>query len=245
MKNKKNILLGVWLLLLGGLFFGIQKLGSITPPQPPIDGKLPGPPPFDLAKVKAAWPQIQAHASAPPLGPKETPYTVIEFGDFECPPCGLTRPRLEKMLKGLGGKANLIFVNCPIRSHPYAIPAAEASLVAAAQGKFWPMYDTLYTNQENLEPGYYGDYAAKIGLNKIQFQKTFETHQYKAQVADSSKFCTSLGINSTPTVALRDNATGNIKIIPYGQGGKTLFAFLEKPDFTVPAVPAPKQASAQ
>jgi hypothetical protein len=35
--------------------------------------------------------------------------------------------------------------------HPYAEGAAEAAEAAAAQGRFWPMHDMLFTNQHALD----------------------------------------------------------------------------------------------
>ena len=35
------------------------------------------------------------------------------------------------------------------------MPAAEASMAANAQGKFWPMHDKLFANQGTLDEAHY------------------------------------------------------------------------------------------
>ena len=237
-RKPKWLILAVWFVLLGGLFAFIMNYHpGETPPLPPGGENAPiGP---DPAKLAAQWSQIQAHAVAPARGPASAPYTMIEFGDFQCPPCGKTRPKIEAMLAKYPTQANLIFLNYPIsKIHKWALPSAQAAMFAASQGKFWEMYDTLYQNQDNLEPGYYGDYATKIGLNKQQMEDAISSKKYLNAVNDDLQFANSLEVSSTPTVMCRDNKTGKIQVIPYGHGGDTLFKFLDNPPWAVSAKPA-------
>ncbi len=214
MGTKKVVLLGVWLALLAGLVVGINVMGSrqggggqggATPSQPA--------PKLDTDKLAAQWPQIVAHAAAPPRGDANARYTIAEFGDFQCPQCGKARPLLETLLKQYPTQVNLIFLHRPFPNlHQWAIPAGQASEIAAAQGKFWPIYDVLYAHQDNLETGFYGDYAAQAGLNKAQFQKAFDAGQGLDQVQASSKLADDLGIQLTPTLLIRDNVAKTLTI---------------------------------
>jgi protein-disulfide isomerase len=209
--NKRAVLLVVWLAILGGLFALITRLNiagdSAQPPPPPSLTNL------TAANVQAQWPQIVTHASAPPRGPANAAYTLAEFGDFQCPQCGKMRPVVEALIARSGGKANLIFLHRPFpQMHPWAKPSAEASLAAAAQGKFWPMYDALYSHQDDLEPGYYDGYAADVGLNVAQFKADLAAHKYLPQVTQDARFADSLSVEVTPTLLVRDNATGKITI---------------------------------
>src|SRR5579875_2763716 len=186
-KNKKSVLLVVWLVLLGGLLFGITHFnsgGDGTTPPPPDDP--PPPPSVVLAK---RWPEILAHAAAPPRGNAKAPYTLAEFGDFQCPQCGKVRPLIEQLLAKYPNQVNLIFLHRPLpRPHQWAIPAAEASAAAASQGKFWPMYDVLYSHQDDLEPGFYTQYAAQAGLNYKQFAGALKTATPRQTVKQASDF---------------------------------------------------------
>lgn len=168
---------------------------------------------MDVGILAAQWPQIVAHAVAPARGQPDTPYTLAEFGDFQCPQCGKARPILEKLLAQYPRQINLIFIHRPFpQLHQWAIPAGAASEIAASKGKFWPMYDVLYSHQDDLETGFYGDYAAQAGLNKADFKKAFGSGQGVNQVSAAATFADSLNIQSTPTILVHDNKSGTIKI---------------------------------
>jgi protein-disulfide isomerase-like protein with CxxC motif len=74
------------------------------------------------------------------------------------------------------------------------------------------MYDMLYSHQDDLEPGFYGDYAAKIGMNKAHFNAAFAAKQGAQTVSDDMAFDSSIGVQETPTVLLHDNKTGKVTI---------------------------------
>ena len=210
--NQKSVLVAVWLALLGGLFFAISKLNNVV--APPLPAQTPPAPLMNVATLQQRWPEIVAHAAAPPRGDPHARYTLVEFGDFQCPQCGKARPVVEAMLAQAPGQVNLLFFHRPFpQMHQWALPAAEASEAAAAQGKFWPMYDTLYSHQDDLEPGYYAAYASGLGLDATTFQAALTSHKYQSQVAQASHLADALNIELTPTMLLRDNATG--RITPY------------------------------
>ena len=182
---KKSILLGVWIVLLGGLLYGVTHFGNGNTANPNLPP--PGAPRYfpDPAKMAAAWPAIVQHAAAPPRGPAHAPYTLAEFGDFQCPQCGKAYPVVEKLLVQNPTQVNLLFVHRPFPKdsqgnvmHQWAIPSAVAADAAAQQGKFWPMYDYLYTHQDDLEPGFYPQYAenAGDGCEQVQCRQRVACH---------------------------------------------------------------------
>ncbi len=211
---KKVILLVVWLALLGGLIFWIKTMGGSGGPGETAGPAKPVPAPvLNTAMLEAKWPQIVAQAAAPPRGSAAAPYTIAEFGDFQCPQCGKVYPLLETLLQKYPAQVNLIFLHRPFPVlHQWAVPAGQASEIAAASGKFWPMYDILYTHQDNLETGYYGDYAAQAGLDKAKFKAAFDAGQGQSQIKAASAFADSLGVQETPTILLRDNAAKKVTI---------------------------------
>ena len=166
---------------------------------------------IDTARLAVNWPAVMAHAAAAPRGDAGAPYTLVEFGDFQCPPCGSARPVLEQMLRQSPHQVNLVFVHRPLpRVHPWALSAGEAGQAAAVQGRFWPMYDILYSHQAHLEPSFYGQYAASIGLSQKQFQAAVQSHQYQKRVEADAGFADSFHIFATPTLLVRDNRSGAV-----------------------------------
>lgn len=227
--NKKVILLVVWLALLGGLGYWISHSNSHPPG---VQANVGGPPPgsgLDPATLATQWKQIVAHASAPPRGKPNAPFTIAEFGDFQCPQCGKAKPAIDQILAKYPDKVNLIFIHRPFPfrndgsvMHEWAIPSAEASEIAAAHGKFWQMYDQLYANQDRLQPGFYPGYAAKIGLDQAQFQTAFNSHVYRDKVNATQSFSDAIHMEQTPTFVVRDNATGKIGVYIALQGVEDL-----------------------
>ncbi len=210
--QKQIAVLLVMLALLGVLGFYMNSVGSGT--------SLPGTPPkptpaptLSTASLEAKWPQIVTNAAAPARGSANARYTMAEFGDFQCPQCGKAYPVLETILKKYPAQVNLLFLHRPFpQIHQWALPASQAAAIAAAQGKFWPMYDTLYTHQDNLEPGYYSTYAGLVGLNKEQFKDAFDAGTGQPQIKAASTFADSVGIQETPTILLRDNKAKTVTI---------------------------------
>src|SRR5580658_5360222 len=85
------------------------------------------------------------------LGPETAPVKLVEYGDYECPSCGQAYPVVKELLERLGSRVQLVFRNFPLATvHPHAERAAEAAEVAASQGQFWAMHDTLFENQNAL-----------------------------------------------------------------------------------------------
>ncbi len=153
------------------------------------------------------------HAASAPYGNKNAPYSLVEFGDFQCPQCGKMEPEIFGFVDKNKDMVNMYFVHRPFaQMHKYALGAAETSQIAAARGKFWPMYQALYDHQSDLEPGFLSGYATQVGIDAASFNKDYASHKYLDQVKESSTFCDSLGVRSTPTVAIRDNKTGDILV---------------------------------
>ena len=89
-------------------------------------------------------------------GAATAPIRVVEMSDFQCPWCrkftvesadSLDREYVQT------GKVRWIFINYPLTQiHPNAAAAAEMAMCAAKRGKFWPMHDLLFRNQERWAP---------------------------------------------------------------------------------------------
>ena len=84
-------------------------------------------------------------------GAQDAPVTIVEYGDFECPFCGQAEQVIRELLAQTGYDVRYVWRHLPLSDvHPYAQLAAEASEAAAAQDRFWEMYDLLLTHQGDL-----------------------------------------------------------------------------------------------
>ncbi len=80
-------------------------------------------------------------------GPAGAKVTIVEYSDFECPFCGRAMPTIKKILETYPDNVRLVFRQYPLPFHQYAQKAAEASLCAKDQGKFWEYHDQLFASQ--------------------------------------------------------------------------------------------------
>ena len=85
-------------------------------------------------------------------GPDDAPVTLVEYGDYECPYCGMAHPIVQKAQRELGKQLRFVFRNFPLaEAHPHARLAAQAAEAAGGQGRFWEMHDMLFEQQDKLE----------------------------------------------------------------------------------------------
>jgi Na+/H+ antiporter NhaA len=132
-------------------------------------------------------------------GPTDAPVTVVEYGDFECPYCGLAEPVVRELLRDFGD-VRYVWRHLPLNDvHPHAQLAAEAAEAAAAQGAFWPMYDLLLQRQDALRASDLIAHAEQLGLDVDQFSDHLRRHAGAARVADDVDSADLSGVSGTPT----------------------------------------------
>ncbi|MDA1316639.1 MAG: thioredoxin domain-containing protein [bacterium] len=86
--------------------------------------------------------------NSPFTGPKDAPVTILEYSDFECPFCARAFGTIQQLKAAYPKEVKIVFKQLPLTQiHPNAQKAAEASLCAQDQGKFWEMHDKLFQVQ--------------------------------------------------------------------------------------------------
>src|SRR5262245_33753987 len=132
-------------------------------------------------------------------GPLNAPVTVVEYGDFECPYCGMAEPVVRELLQEFGD-VRYVWRHLPLNDvHPHTQIAAEAAEAAAAQGAFWEMHDLLLHNQDALEPDDLMRYAGQLGLDVERFSEDMRAGVGVARVADDVDSADLSGVTGTPT----------------------------------------------
>jgi Na+/H+ antiporter NhaA len=133
-------------------------------------------------------------------GPIDAPVMLVEYGDFECPYCGMAEPQVRAVLEQFGDELAFVFRHYPLTDvHPHAEQAAEASEAAAAQGAFWEMHDLLLVNQGALEIADLRRYAVELGLDVERFTSDLREQRYARRVAEDASSGDRSGVGGTPT----------------------------------------------
>jgi len=131
-------------------------------------------------------------------GSASAPITIVEFSDFQCPFCSRVLPTLDKLQKDYPNKIRVFFRHNPLPFHSDAPLAAQAAVAAELQGKFWPMHDKLFGNQQNLKRPDLEKYAQEIGLDVAKFKADIESPAVKKRVDDDLEVGKKLGVQGTP-----------------------------------------------
>ncbi len=141
------------------------------------------------------------------MGDPAAPVSVVEWGDYQCPGCGIfaqeVAPRLvdEYVEPGLIQFAFRDFAFLGKES----IREAEAAACAADQSAFWSYHDTLYTNQRGENLNAFSDerlkqIAATLNLDTGAFNACLDSGEKQAAVDQSSADARAQDITSTPSL---------------------------------------------
>lgn len=111
------------------------------------------------------------------FGNVDSKVTLIEYGDFQCPPCGSAHPVIKNIIELYKDQIKFVFRNFPITGlHPNAMAASGAAEAAGIQGKYWEMHDKIYESQSswsnltgNGRTDFFTNYAKELGLDINKF----------------------------------------------------------------------------
>jgi protein-disulfide isomerase len=151
------------------------------------------------APAPAAVRKIDVPDSAPAKGPKHAKVTIVEWSDFQCPFCSRVEPTLKQIEDTYSKDVRIIWRNQPLPFHQNAKPAAEAAMAAHEQGKFWPMHDKIYANQQSIDRASLEKYAQEIGLDMGKFKAALDSGKFRAAIEADSAKGNEVGANGTPT----------------------------------------------
>jgi protein-disulfide isomerase len=141
------------------------------------------------------------------IGEDSAPVTVIEYSDFSCPHCYDLSQYTDRLIEEYVRDGSLRIVYKPVSfvNPPYSIPAAQAAVCAAQQGKFWEMQDQIWSLYAAKSPAGYTrpnlvDQAVAIGLDQNAFETCYSSEETLAQVRGVLDEVQALGIQGTPTL---------------------------------------------
>jgi protein-disulfide isomerase len=104
------------------------------------------------------------------VGDPKAPVTLMEYGDYESEACAKVNEVVQKLLQQYDGKLKFNFRHFPLtKIHQHAMKAAEASLGAAQEGKFWEMHTMLFEHRRRLGAISLREYAKDVGVVNKKF----------------------------------------------------------------------------
>jgi len=139
-------------------------------------------------------------SQAPCKGNPSARVTIAEFVDYECPHCKLAQAMMHELLEEYPNDVRVCFKHNPWSSHVNARWAAQASVAAHKQGKFWPYSEKVWENSEHLTPAVLDSAAQAVGLDILRWRKDRASDESQARVQQDLSEGRDLGIKSTPAI---------------------------------------------
>jgi protein-disulfide isomerase len=137
----------------------------------------------------------------PSKGPEDARVILAEFSDFQCPYCRALFPTLQKIALDYKDSVRIVYLQFPLADiHPQALKAAEASLCARDQGKFWEMHDAMFADQGNLGIEDLKRKAAVLSLEMESFGACLESGKHFADVRNDVGEGVKAGVSGTPAL---------------------------------------------
>jgi protein-disulfide isomerase len=136
--------------------------------------------------------------------------TLVEYGDYECPPCYARQYHLiiDRLLKKHHDVLRYEFRHFPLtKIHQNALPAAMAAEAAGVQGRFWEMHKLLLVshNKWARKPEarqVFVDLASQLGLDLNAFSRSLDSKEIEQRILQEAADGQAAGIDATPTFLL-------------------------------------------
>lgn len=148
---------------------------------------------FDPAKVY----KIPRGAQTAAEGPADAPITIVVWSDYACGYCNRVQGTLAKLDHLYPDQIRWVHRTLPLDEN-YTL-AAEASLAAAAQGRFRPMHERLFALRGRVTRAEAELVARELGLDMIRFRADLDVGSYREIVARDSADAEAIGVTGTPT----------------------------------------------
>lgn len=204
-RNKLLIIGGatVVALLLGALLIGPTLINANTPV-----GEI-------VQITPAAYTQVDGRA----LGPTDAKVVVESYEDFQCSACAGYSSSIEPLIIQNyvdTGKIRYVFRHYPFLDDRSTIKesdqAANASMCALDQGRFWDYHAILFANFGEAA-GAYSErrlqaYAQSLDLNMTAFNACYKDKQFNNDIQQDIADGNALGVSGTPTVFVNGKRAG-------------------------------------
>lgn len=146
------------------------------------------------------------------MGNSDSPVVVEVYSDFQCPMCKIFSEETESQIaENYVANGNVLYI---YRHYPFlddrtagneSDQAANASMCAAEQDRFWDYHDILFANWDGENQGAFSDkrliaFADTLGLDMDQFEECFRENRYKAEIDNDFTKGLQSSVTGTPTV---------------------------------------------
>lgn len=154
-----------------------------------------------LAEQRAQETEVHDFAldNVPHKGNPDADIVIVEFADFSCGQCKRASQVFEQVLAQYEDDIVVYFKHFPLGS-PQGQMAAQASLAAHEQGRFWEMHDLIFEVAPQIDRPTVVQFARQLGLNFERFRNDLESDQVTGHIRRDRAEGSAAGVMGTPAV---------------------------------------------
>ena len=176
--------------------------------------------PFGAHPYAAAQHKLEKVAIGFSRGPADSPVTIFEFSDLQCPHCKEAQPIIDRLLSE-EKNVRLVFQNYPLASHDWAEKGATyADCVGrASNASFWKFIQGVYDAQSDITAANADDklkeLAGAAGVNGDEIAECAAKPATLGRVERSVEMGNSVGVTGTPTLFINGRNIANVGTLGY------------------------------
>jgi len=150
-------------------------------------------------RVVLSPPRVELAATRLSRGATDARVTITSFSDYQCPYCILAEPVLSEVLSRYPDNVRIVHRHFPLESlHAFARPAAEASMCADEQGKFWEYHQAIFDLSGKLAENSLAQIGEDLGLDTDKLKSCIEERRFKDFVDADFNAGRAIGVTGTP-----------------------------------------------
>ncbi len=152
------------------------------------------------ASFSATYQKIDL-TGVPYVGSADARHQMVVYACFTCPFCRKEIPSIKAAVESgaLKGQYAFYWKLWPLMSHQGSFAAAEALMGAHAQQKFWPYFELLAKDPEDISLDHFISVATTLKLDIKRFTQDAGSDSVKQWVQAAKQEGYTLGVKRTPT----------------------------------------------
>lgn len=134
-------------------------------------------------------------------GGEEAKVTVVEFADYNCGYCRLSKPEIDKVIESYGDKVKMYHIDFPVTERGVSgssTQTARGAFCAGEQNKFWEYHAMAYKEPVTMDGA--ANFAEALKLDMDKFNSCLASDKSMQFVQKSTKLAMETGVRGTPSV---------------------------------------------
>jgi protein-disulfide isomerase len=159
----------------------------------------------DDRKVESATVTLPLRPKEAAMGSDSAPVTLVEYSDFQCQYCAVFRTKVFPRIKTKfidTGKVRFIHRHLPLSFHKNAKSAAQATVCAGDQGRYWDLSDLLFSRASCLDCQGVMEFSKALDLDRKKFEGCMTSNAHLAEIEQDIESAGRLEIEGTPSFVL-------------------------------------------